>query len=76
MGTYTRKAKCEQPVTCLAIPEHVALRITDEAPGIPLQRYAKHATPNCRMPQGLGIPSDGDITQQLVIYLQDVAFCC
>lgn len=74
-GIYTRKAKHEQLVTFLATPEHAALRITDEAAGIPLQRYAKNATPNCRMPQGLGVPSDGDIAQQLN-YLQDVALCC
>lgn len=76
MGTYTGKAKRDQPVTCLATPEHVALHITDEAAGIPLQRYAKNATPNCRMPQGLGVPTGGDVAQQLIICLQDVVLCC
>lgn len=59
-GAHTRKAKHEQLATCLATTEHVAVHITDEAVGIPLQRYAKNATPNCRIPQGLGVPGDGD----------------
>ncbi|PKU42695.1 hypothetical protein llap_6995 [Limosa lapponica baueri] len=41
MGTYTRKAKREQRVTYLATPEHVALRVTDEAAGIPLQSLSQ-----------------------------------
>lgn len=40
-----------------------------------MRRYAKNAIRNCRVPQGLGVPDDVIVAQQLVICLQDVVLC-